>query len=40
MPVAHPALPRQRIIAIDALRGLTFFVMLFVNCLSLSLIHI
>ena len=29
-----PALPRQRIIAIDALRGLTFFVMLFVNCLS------
>lgn len=34
MPVAHPVLPRQRIIAIDALRGLTFFVMLFVNCLS------
>ncbi|SEN82245.1 Predicted acyltransferase [Duganella sp. CF517] len=34
MPVAHPALPRQRIVAIDALRGLTFFVMLFVNCLS------
>jgi predicted acyltransferase len=29
-----PVLPRQRIIAIDALRGLTFFVMLFVNCLS------
>lgn len=34
MPVAHPVLPRQRIIAIDALRGLTFFVMLFVNCLA------
>jgi heparan-alpha-glucosaminide N-acetyltransferase len=29
-----PVLPRRRIIAIDALRGLTFFVMLFVNCLS------
>lgn len=29
-----PRLPRQRIIAIDALRGLTFFVMLFVNCLA------
>jgi predicted acyltransferase len=29
-----PDLPRQRIVAIDALRGLTFFVMLFVNCLS------
>jgi heparan-alpha-glucosaminide N-acetyltransferase len=34
MPVALPVLPRQRIIAIDALRGLTFFVMLFVNCLA------
>lgn len=34
MPVARPVLPRQRIIAIDALRGLTFFVMLFVNCLA------
>ncbi|MYM28011.1 DUF5009 domain-containing protein [Duganella sp. CY15W] len=29
-----PVLPRQRIVAIDALRGLTFVVMLFVNCLS------
>ena len=29
-----PVLPRQRIVAIDALRGLTFFVMLFVNCLA------
>jgi predicted acyltransferase len=29
-----PVLPGQRIIAIDALRGLTFVVMLFVNCLS------
>lgn len=34
MPASLPVLPRQRIIAIDALRGLTFFVMLFVNCLS------
>jgi predicted acyltransferase len=34
MSAALPVLPRQRIIAIDALRGLTFFVMLFVNCLS------
>jgi predicted acyltransferase len=34
MPVALPVLPRQRIVAIDALRGLTFLVMLFVNCLS------
>ena len=34
MSAALPFLPRQRIIAIDALRGLTFFVMLFVNCLS------
>jgi len=34
MPVAQPVLPRQRIIAIDALRGLTFIVMLFVNCLA------
>ncbi|MBV6319513.1 DUF5009 domain-containing protein [Duganella violaceipulchra] len=34
MPTALPVLPRQRIFAIDALRGLTFFVMLFVNCLS------
>ena len=34
MPAALPVLPRQRIFAIDALRGLTFFVMLFVNCLS------
>jgi heparan-alpha-glucosaminide N-acetyltransferase len=32
--ISLPALPRRRIIAIDALRGLTFFVMLFVNCLS------
>ncbi|TWI69827.1 putative acyltransferase [Pseudoduganella lurida] len=29
-----PVLPRQRIVSIDALRGLTFFVMLFVNALS------
>jgi predicted acyltransferase len=34
MSATLPVLPRQRIIAIDALRGLTFFVMLFVNCLS------
>ena len=34
MPADLPLLPRQRIIAIDALRGLTFFVMLFVNCLA------
>jgi predicted acyltransferase len=34
MSVALPVLPRQRIIAIDVLRGLTFFVMLFVNCLA------
>ncbi|WBS05222.1 DUF5009 domain-containing protein [Pseudoduganella sp. SL102] len=29
-----PGLPRQRIASIDALRGLTFFTMLFVNALS------
>ena len=34
MSAELPVLPRQRIIAIDALRGLTFFVMLFVNCLA------
>src|SRR3954469_21524747 len=34
MSATLPVLPRQRIIAIDALRGLTFFVMLLVNCLS------
>lgn len=34
MPVALPVLPRQRIASVDALRGLTFLVMLFVNCLS------
>ena len=34
MPIVLPTLPRRRIIAIDTLRGLTFFVMLFVNCLS------
>jgi heparan-alpha-glucosaminide N-acetyltransferase len=34
MPNDLPTLPRRRIIAIDTLRGLTFFVMLFVNCLS------
>ncbi|WP_195763451.1 DUF5009 domain-containing protein [Duganella guangzhouensis] len=34
MSVALPVLPRQRIIAIDAMRGLTFVVMLFVNCLA------
>jgi predicted acyltransferase len=34
MSAALPVLPRQRIVAIDALRGLTFFVMLFVNCLA------
>lgn len=34
MPADLPLLPRQRIVAIDALRGLTFFVMLFVNCLA------
>ena len=34
MPAALPVLPRQRIASVDALRGLTFLVMLFVNCLS------
>lgn len=29
-----PELPRQRIVSIDAMRGVTFFVMLFVNALS------
>jgi heparan-alpha-glucosaminide N-acetyltransferase len=34
MPSALPVLPRQRIASVDAMRGLTFLVMLFVNCLS------
>ena len=34
MPAALPVLPRQRIASVDAMRGLTFLVMLFVNCLS------
>lgn len=33
-PAQWPDLPRQRILSIDAMRGLTFFVMLFVNALS------
>jgi heparan-alpha-glucosaminide N-acetyltransferase len=33
-PLPLPALPRRRIASIDALRGLTFVVMLFVNALS------
>lgn len=34
LPADLARLPRRRIIAIDALRGLTFIVMLFVNCLA------
>jgi heparan-alpha-glucosaminide N-acetyltransferase len=34
MPAALPVLPRQRIASVDAMRGLTFLAMLFVNCLS------
>lgn len=34
MPTPINDLPRQRIVSVDALRGATFILMLFVNCLG------